>query len=180
MSVRIEELMQHGSRRKVEGIAAEMGCPKGTVEYPDEVLEEVKRRCSKKRSVSEKAQSAAEEETANTGEQDLKNIQGAAENRAAGMLVAFDSLTMMHCATRKFSDPDLQQAVNESQMRLKQFLGGVASVYEPEAFLAQTPLAQIAAGESGSPRSLPGSKSLQSESEPDSKPEKERKPSASR
>ncbi len=171
----IEQLMEHGSRRKVEGIAAEMGYPKGTVEYPDEVLEEVKQRCSngKKRSVSAKAQSAAEEETANTAERDLESVQQAAENRAAGMLVALDSLTMMHCATRKFSDPSLQQAVDESQARLRQMLSGVAMVYDPEAFLASTPLAQIAAGGSGSTRSLPGSRNSSNEPEP----EKEGEPS---
>lgn len=180
MSVTIEQLMQHGTRRKVEGIGAEMGYPKGTTEYPEEVLEEVKKRCSKKRSASANAQAAAEQETENTAEQDLKNIQAAAENRAAGMLVALDSLTMLHCATRKFSDPNLQQAVNESQSRLRQMLGGVAAIYEPEAFLAQTPLVQIAPGESGSMRSLPGSKISSTEPEPEIKPEKQQKQSASR
>jgi hypothetical protein len=34
--------MEHGSRHKVEGIAAKMGYPKAK-EYPDEVLEEVKK-----------------------------------------------------------------------------------------------------------------------------------------
>ncbi len=43
------------------------------------------------------------------------------------------------CATRKLSDPNLQNAVDESQSRLKQMLTGVALVYDPEAFLAQTP-----------------------------------------
>lgn len=174
----IEELMRYGSRRKVEGIGAELGCPKGTAEYPEEVLEEVKKRCSKKRSVSSRAQSAAEEETANTAEQDLKSIQQAAENRAAGMLVALDSLTMFHCATRKFSDPKLQQAVDESQSRLRQMLNGVALIYEPESFLAETPLVQIAAGESGLTRSLPGSKNLLSGSESGTNPEKEGEASA--
>lgn len=178
--VNIEQLMQFGTKRKVEAIAAEMGYPKGTMEYPDEVLEEVKKRCSngKKRSVSAKAQSAAEKETANTAEADLKSVQQAAENRAAGMLVALDSLTMLHCATRQFSDPKLQQAVDESQSRLRQMLGDVALLYEPESFLAQTPLVQIAAGESGSARSLPGSKNLVSGSEPETKLEKEGEASA--
>ncbi len=161
--VTLEDLMQYGSRRKVEGIVAEMGYPKGTSEYPDEVLEEVKKRQGKKRSVSAKAQEAAENETANTTEADLKSVQ-VAENRAAGMLVALDSLTMLHCATRKFSDPKLQQVVDESQTQLRQFLSGVATVYEPESFLAQTPLAQIAAGGNGSTRSLLSSKSLPTES----------------
>lgn len=164
--VKIEELMEYGTRRKVEGIAAEMGFPKA-VEYPDEVLEEVKRRSttnSKKRSVSAKAQETADEQTANSAEEDLKSVNAAAENRAAGILVALDSLTMLHCATRKFSDPNLQNAVDESQSRLKQMLAGVALVYDPEAFLAQTPLAQIAPGDNGSTRSLPGSSNLSSES----------------
>lgn len=166
--VKIEELMEHGTRRKVEGIAAEMGYPKA-VEYPNEVLEEVKRRStttSKKRSVSAKAQETADEQTANSAEEDLKSVNAAAENRAAGLLVALDSLTMLHCATRKFSDPNLQNAVDESQSRLKQMLAGVALTYDPEAFLAQTPLAQIAPGENGLMRSLPGSSSPSSASEP--------------
>lgn len=167
--VKIEELMEHGTRRKVEGIAAEMGFPKA-VEYPDEVLEEVKRRStttnSKKRSVSAKAQETAEQQTANSAEEDLKSVNAAAENRAAGLLVALDSLTMLHCATRKFSDTNLQNAVDESQSRLKQMLAGVALVYDPEAFLAQTPLAQIAPGENGLTRSLPGSSNPSSASEP--------------
>lgn len=60
----------------------------------------------------------------------------------------------------KSGDRQLQEAVYESQTRLRQFLGGVATVYDPENFLAPTPLAQIAAGESGSTRSLKGSSSL--------------------
>lgn len=169
--VKIEELMEFGTRRKVEGIAAEMGYAKAA-EYPDEVLEEVKKRCTttnKKRSVSEKAQETAEQKTAAGAEEDLKSIQAAAENRAAGLLVALDSLTMYHCATRQFTDPNLQNAVDESGSRLKQMLAGVALVYDPEAFLAQTPLAQIAPGErreTGLTRSLNGSSSPSSASEP--------------
>jgi hypothetical protein len=167
--VTIEQLMEFGTRRKVESITVKMGYPKGTTEYPDEVLDEVKKQCrnGRKRSVSAKAQEAAEDETANTAERDLKSIQQAAENRAAGMLVALDSLTMMHCATRQFSDRQLQEAVDESQTRLRQFLGGVATVYDPENFLAPTPLVQVAAGESGSMRSLEGSSSLLKTSEPE-------------
>lgn len=168
--VKLEELMQYGSRRKVEAIAAEMGYAKAP-EYPDEVLEEVIKRSGngngkKKKSATERAQSVAEQETAASAEEDLKSVQQAAENRAAGILVALDSLTMLHCATRKFSDPNLQQAVDESQTRLKQVLEGVAAFYSPEAFLAQTPLAQIAAGENGATRSLPGSSSVLTASEP--------------
>lgn len=178
--VTLEDLMQHGSRRKVEGIAAKMGYPKGTTQFPNEVLEEVKNQCSKKRSVSAKAQEAAEDETANTADADLKSITAAAENRAAGMLVALDSLTMMHCATRKFSDQNLQQAVDESQSRLRSLLSGVATVYDPEAFLAQTPLALEAAGDSGSMRSLPANSNLSPSTEKDSKPEPGRKSSSAR
>ena len=162
----LEQLMQYGTRRKVEKVGSEMGYPKGTIDYPNEVLEEVKKQHGKK-SVSARAQDAAEHETADTAEHDLHSIQQAAENRAAGMLVAFDSLTMMHVATRKFADPKLQKAVDESQIHLRQMLGNVASTYEPEAFLAGTPLAQIAAGgENGSMRSLPTKNSSSNEPSP--------------
>jgi hypothetical protein len=97
----------------------------------------------------------------------LKSIEVAAENRAAGMLVALDTLTMVKCATRKFSDPQLQQTVDESQARLRQFLSGVATVYDPENFLAQTPQAQIAAGGNGSTRSLRGNSSSSNKPEPE-------------
>ncbi|AFZ33335.1 hypothetical protein Glo7428_4916 (plasmid) [Gloeocapsa sp. PCC 7428] len=178
--VTLEDLMQHGSRRKVEGIAAKMGYPKGTTQFPDEVLEEVKNQCGKKRSVSAKAADAAEDEAVSTAEADLKSIEVAAENRAAGMLVALDTLTMVKCATRKFSDSNLQQAVDESQGRLRQFLSGVATVYDPEAFLAQTPLALEASGESGSMRSLPVSSNSPKSTEKESKQESGRKSSAGR
>lgn len=158
----IEELMQYGTKRKVETIGAEMGFPRGTVDYPNEVLEEVKKRHGKK-SYSSSAQTAAEQETENVAEADRQSVQIAAESRSAGMLVSLDALTMMHCATRKFSDPNLQQAVDESQVRLRQFLGGVASVYNPETFLAETPLAQLRAGENGSMKSLPSSNSSSNE-----------------
>jgi hypothetical protein len=167
--VTIEQLMEFGSKRKVEGIAVKLGYPKGSTEYPDEVLEEVKKQCNngKKRSVSAKAQDAAEDQAANTADADLKIIDAAAEARAAGMLVSLDSLTMLHCATRKFSDPNLQEAVNESQTRLREFLGGVATVYNPENFLSTTPLAMIATGESGSMRSLPASNNSPKPTEPE-------------
>lgn len=171
--------MQFGSRRKIEGITTKLGYPKGTAEYPDEVLEEVKSQCSKKRSVSAKAQEAAEEETASAAEADLKSVKEAAENRAAGMLIALDALTMHHCATRQFSDSNLQQAVDESQTRLRQFLGGVASVYDPEAFLASTPLAQIAGG-NGSTKCLPSNSSLPTSTEKEAKQDNGRKSSDSR
>jgi uncharacterized protein YbaA (DUF1428 family) len=164
--VSITELMKYGSRRKVEAIATELGYPKAD-EYPEAVLEEVKRRAnSQKQSVSEKAHTAAESETAAGAEEDLRYVQQAAENRAAGLLISLDALTMMHCASRQFSDPKLQQAVNESQSRLKQMMAGIATYYDPDHFLSPTPLAQVTAGGSGltaSQRSLNGKPS---ESEP--------------
>ncbi len=158
----IEELMQYGTKRKVEGIGTEMGYPKGTVDYPNEVLEEVKRRHGKK-TYSSTAQTAAEQEAENTAEEDLRSVERISESRSAGMLVALDALTMHHCATRKFRDPNLQKAVDESQARLRDFLGGAVNVYDPEAFLAQTPLAQLRPGENGSMRSLPPSSSASNE-----------------
>lgn len=85
--VSITELMKYGSRRKIEAIAAEMGYGKAE-EYPDEVLEAVKKRThSEKRSVSETAHTAADAETAAGAEADLQYVQRAAENRAAGLLI---------------------------------------------------------------------------------------------
>lgn len=173
----IEELMEYGTKRKVEGIGAEMGYPKGTVDYPNEVLEEVRRRHGKK-TYSSTAQTAAEQETDNVADADRQSVEIAAESRSAGMLASLDALTMMHCATRKFSNPKLQQAVDESQARLRQFLGGVANVYDPEVFLAETPLAQLRPGENGSMKSLPSSNSSSNEPDmngnrkPSDKPEK--------
>jgi hypothetical protein len=159
--VRIEELMEFATRRRVEQIAAEMGFPKAT-EYPDEVLDEVKIRCAKnkKRTVSSQAHTAAERETASTAHEDLDMVRQAAEQRAAGILVAMDSLTMLHCATRQFSDPNLQGAVDESRSRLKEMLTGVALYYQPENFLSTTPLATL--GGSGSVGYLNSSKPLSS------------------
>ena len=154
--VRIEDLMEYGSKRKVTAIAKELGY--SGPDYPDEVLAEVKRRLGADPgpSVSATAHSAAESEQADEAQADLKSVQSAAENRAAGLLVALDTLTMMHCASRKFTDPNLQQAVDESQNRLKQMLSGVANYYEPTTFLAPTPLAQLATGGNGSTPSLNG------------------------
>lgn len=67
--------MQYASRCKVEEIAASMGYPKAT-EYPDEVLEEVKARCSKKRrSRAAVAKEATHQESINTAQEDLKNVE---------------------------------------------------------------------------------------------------------
>lgn len=145
--VRIEEKMEFTSRRKAEQIAEEMGYPRAE-EYSEVVLQEVKRR-SKKRSVSAKAQAEAEETGYGNSQQELDAVRRAAETRAAGLIVALDSLTMMHCATRKFSDPYLQQAVDESSDRLKDMLAGYASFYQPQVFLASIPL--IAGGINGVP-----------------------------
>lgn len=153
--VHITELMEHATRRQVEDIAKRMGFAKAD-EYPDEVLQAVKEfSATNKRSPSAKAEAAGNQASAAEAEDDLKYVQAAAENRAAGMLIALDSLTMMHCATRQFSDPKLQTAVDESRQRLKQMLSGVAGYYSPERFLAQTPLLN---GGNLSTRSLNGSR----------------------
>jgi hypothetical protein len=167
----LEQLMLYGMRRKVEGIAAEMGYPKGTVDYPSEVLEEVKKRHSKK-SYRVSAQTDAEQKAENVAYQDRQSVQQMAESLSSGLLVALDALTIMHCATRKFSDPKLQQAVDESQAQLREFLDRVANLYNPEAFLAKTPLAQIPDGENGSMQSL-----LSSSSSDEPKPNGSKKPS---
>ena len=149
--VRIEDLMEYGSKRKVTAIAQELG--HNGPDYPDSVLAAVQRRCTgagSAPSVSATAQSAAASEQAVEAKADLQSVQEAAESRAAGLLVALDTLTMMHCASRQFTDPQLQQAVDESQDRLKQMLCGVANYYEPATFLAPTPLAQLATGGNGS------------------------------
>ncbi len=158
----LEQLMQYGTRRKVETIAAEMGYPRGTTDYPQDVLEEVKKRHGKK-TYSSTAQTAVQQQAKDAAEADRQSVEQMAAARAAGLLVSLDALTMMHCAARKFSDPKLQQAVDDSQARLRQFLGGFASVYDPENFLAETPLAQLQLGESGSTRSLPPNSSFSNE-----------------
>jgi hypothetical protein len=83
-------------------------------------------------------------------------VRAAAEQRAAGILVSMDALTMLHCATRQFSDPNLQQSVDESRSRLKEMLTGVALYYQPENFLSATPISTI--GVSGSVGYLNSSK----------------------
>lgn len=174
--VAVEDLLAHGSRRQIEEIAASLGHEPAS-EYPDDLASEIMGRLQQKRkgkgkkqSVGANTQSAAGQETELGAEKDLRNADKAADNRAAGMLVAIDSLTMWKIASRQLSDPSLQSLVDESHERLNQFFNNVAVVYEPEAFLAQTPLAQIATGENGSMRSLPGSSSLPTASENGSRP----------
>lgn len=146
--VSIAELMEHGSRRKVEQVALEMGFESAD-EYPDEVLDELLKRNGHKESVSEKAHNAAEAESATGAADDLESVQAAAENRAAGLLVALNTLTMMRCADKKFNDPNLQAAVDESDSRLKQMLVGVGTYYNPESFLSSTLQADRQLGGSG-------------------------------
>jgi hypothetical protein len=142
----IEDLMALGlSRRKVHEIALELGYDKAD-EYPDKVFTAFKQRLAEGSSERDpefaNAHSAAAQEYAAAAQEDLQYVQEASENRAAGLLVALDTLTMLHCATRKFNNPVLQSQVNESRQRVKQVLAGVAAFYEPTNFLAQTPLAQ--------------------------------------
>lgn len=146
--VSIGELMEHGSRRKIEKFAQGMGYEPAE-EYPDEVLDELLKRNGHKESVSEKAHNAAEAESATGAAIDLESVQAAAENRAAGLLIALDALTMMRCADKKFKDPHLQAAVDESGDRLKQMLVGVGSYYNPESFLSSTLQAERQLGGSG-------------------------------
>lgn len=165
--VRIEDLMQYASRPKVEAIAAEMGYPKAT-EYPDEVLKEVTKRCSKKqRSHAAVAEEATQEETINTAHEDLKDVDEGSQYRAAAMRVGGDALTLFYYATAQFTVPGLKEKVDESRSKLRQALRGVATAYDTEHFLAQTHLAQMAAGSNGSTRSFNGNSSLSDESEPE-------------
>jgi hypothetical protein len=148
--VRIEDLMALGlTRRKAHDLAVELGYGK-LDEYPDEVLQAFQeklgtetRRTNSKQSGFSSAHNAAAEEYAADAQEDLQYVQEAAENRAAGMLVALDALTMYHCATRNFENKGLQRQVSESRQRVKQVLTGVAAFYEPSHFLSQTPLGQL-------------------------------------
>jgi len=64
------------------------------------------------------------------------------------MLVAFDSLTMYHCATRKFRDQFAKRGRRNFRRGSENF-GGVATVYDPETFFRPDTLAQLQLGESG-------------------------------
>lgn len=152
--VRVEDLMALGlTRRKVHEIAVELGFGKAD-EYPDEVLQAFQEKLGQESTPNpgkgfSGAHTAAAEEYAADAQEDLGYLSEAAENRAAGMLVALDTLTMYHCATRQFTDQNLQRQVNESRQRVKQVLAGVAAFYEPEHFLSQTPLVQMVNGTGG-------------------------------
>lgn len=215
--IRIEDLMQYATRRKVEAIAAEMGYPQAT-EYPEAVLAEVQARCSKKQRsqqaatqetspqeapntphedlrgiktnttqteqpdkteypeevqarCSEKqhshaaiAEEASQQETLNTADEDLKDVDEGSQYRAAAMRVGGDALTLFYYATAQFTIPGLKEKVEASRDHLRQALKGVATAYDPEHFLAQTHLAQMAAGRNGSMRSLNGNSSPADES----------------
>lgn len=165
--VRIEELMQYASRRKVEAIASEMGYPKAA-EYADEVLEEVQAPCSKNwRSHAAVAEEATQQETINTAHDDLKDVDESSQYRAAAMRVGSDALTLFYYATAQFTVPGLKEQVEQSRNNLRQALRGVAAAYDPEHFLAQTHLAQMAAGRNGSMLSLNGNSSQSDESVPE-------------
>jgi hypothetical protein len=152
--VSVEDLMGLGlTRRKVHEIAIELGLGKAE-EYPDDsvpafqakIANGSKGNGSNGKSGFSSAHTAAAEEYAADAQEDLQYVQEAAENRAAGMIVALDTLTMYHCATRQFTNKSLQKQVNESRSRVKQVLTGVAAFYEPTSFLSQTPLGQLMNG----------------------------------
>jgi hypothetical protein len=167
--VQVEDLMALGlTRRRVHELAVELGFGKAD-QYPDEIVPALQAKLmgstKTKAQGNFSAHSAAAEEYAAAAQEDLAYVQEAAENRAAGMLVALDDLTMLHCATRQFSSKKLQRQVNESRNRVKQVLSGVAAFYEPQHFLSQTPLGQLMNGESGSTNLIESGESSSSESE---------------
>jgi hypothetical protein len=135
--VRVEDLMALGlTRRKVHEMAIELGFGKAD-EYPDEAMPAFQAKLANSpknngnngKSGFSSAHTAAAEEYAADAQEDLQYVQEAAENRAAGMIVALDTLTMYHCATRQFNNKSLQRQVNESRARVKQVLTGVAAFY---------------------------------------------------
>lgn len=163
--VRIEDLMALGlTRRKAHELAVELGFGKAD-EYPDQILPAIRARLGTTAKSQPKpgfaAHTAAAEEYAAEAQEDLAYVQEAAENRAAGMLVALDTLTMFHCSTRQFQNKNLQHQVNESRKRVKQVLSGVASFYEPTNFLSQTLAGQLMSGtgEAGSMNLIDSAKS---------------------
>ena len=151
----------------MEAITADIGNPKAT-EHADEILEEVQAPCSKKwRSHAAVAEEATQQETINTAHDDLKDVDEGSQYRAAAMRVGSDALTLFYYATAQFTVPGLKEKVEESRSNLRQALRGVAAAYEPEHFLAQTHLAQMAAGRNGSMLSLNGNSSQSDESVPE-------------
>lgn len=162
----IEDLMEEGfTKRKIQDTAIELGFGKSN-QYSQEQLVAIRQELCADESEPKRqpgytnAYSAASEEYAEAAQQDLKDVQLAAENRAAGLLVGLDTLTMLHCATRKFTNPELQEKVNESQQRVRQVLTGVSAFYEPEYFLSQTPLGQIQDSQTGANGSISSTRSL--------------------
>ncbi|PSB04933.1 hypothetical protein [Merismopedia glauca] len=151
--IAIEELMQYGTRRKIETIALEMGYSPAN-EYPESVLEEVKRRSNntkgrKRKSPTAKAQDAADEKTHAIASEDLQDIDDAAQHRAAALRVGSDALTLYYYASGQFTNPELQEKVEDSRNKLRLAMKGIAAAYEPEFFLAPTLLSQLTTGMNG-------------------------------
>jgi cysteinyl-tRNA synthetase len=160
--ITIEELMQYGNRRKVQAIALEMGYEPAN-EYPQEVLEEVKKRTSKgkkRRSATDRAQAAAEEKTNAIADEDLKDIDDAAQHRAAALRVGSDALTLYYYASGQFTNEELKDRVDDSRNKLREAMKGIAAAYDPEIFLAPTRLAELATGKNGLPPSSNGKTNL--------------------
>lgn len=79
------------------------------------------------------------------------------------MRIAGNALALYYYATEQFTVPGLKDKVEESHSKFRQALRGVAVAYDPEHFLAQTHLAQMAGGRNGSMPSLNGSSSASNE-----------------
>jgi hypothetical protein len=162
--IAIEELMQYGTRRKIETIALEMGYSPAN-EYPESVLEEVKRRSHntkgrKRKSPTASAQDAAEEKTHAIASEDLQDIDDAAQHRAAALRVGSDALTLYYYASGHFTNEELKDRVEDSRNKLRLAMKGIAAAYEPEFFLAPTRLAELTTGKNGLPPSVNGKTNL--------------------
>lgn len=107
----------------------------------------------------------------NTAHEDLKDVDEGSQYRAAAMRVGGDALTLFYYATGQFTVPGLKEKVEDSRNKLRQALRGVAAAHDPESFLDQTPLAQMAAGRNGLMPSLTGSSDTSTESEPEKEDE---------
>lgn len=125
-------------------------------EYPEEVQVH---HAQEQRSHAAIAEEASQQETLNTAQEDLKDVDEGSQYRAAAMRVGGDALTLFYYATAQFTIPGLKEKVEASRNHLRQALKGVATAYDPEHFLAQTHLAQMAARRNGSMRSLNGNSS---------------------
>jgi hypothetical protein len=160
--IAIEELMQYGTRRKIETIALEMGYEPAN-EYPQEVLEEVKKRTSKgrkRKSPTASAQDAAEEKTHAIASEDLQDIDDAAQHRAAALRVGSDALTLYYYASGHFTNEELKDRVDDSRNKLREAMKGIAAAYDPEIFLAPTLLSELTTGKNGLPPSANGKTNL--------------------